>query len=93
MPVILPVTEVAASNQINMVKLYITPACPYCFTLKEFLKENNISFEEIDVSKDTVARDEIIKKAGQVGVPIIDINGEIVVGFDRGKIIKLLGIK
>lgn len=75
------------------VKVYTTPACPYCFTLKEFLKENNVSFDDIDVSKDTAARDEIIKKTGQLEMPVIDINGEIIVGFDREKIIKLLGIK
>lgn len=76
-----------------MVKLYVTPACPYCFTLKEFLKENNIEFEEIDVSKDKKARDEMIKKSGQIGAPVVEINGEFIVGFDRGKITKLLDIK
>jgi glutaredoxin-like YruB-family protein len=75
------------------VKVYTTPACPYCFTLKEFLKENNVSFEDIDVSKDTKARDEIIKKTGKMEMPIIDIDGEIIIGFDRGKIVKLLDIK
>ena len=49
-----------------MVKLFITPACPYCFTLKEFLKEHNIDFEEIDISQNEKARDEIIKKSGQI---------------------------
>ncbi|OGZ18614.1 MAG: NrdH-redoxin [Candidatus Nealsonbacteria bacterium RBG_13_42_11] len=75
------------------VKVYTTPACPYCFTLKEFFKENNVSFEDIDVSKDIKARDEIIKKTGKMEMPVIDIDGEIIIGFDRGKIIKLLGIK
>lgn len=76
-----------------IIKVYSTPACPYCFTLKEFLKENNISFEDIDVSKDAAVRDEIIKKTGQMEMPVIDINGEIIIGFDREKITKLLGIK
>ncbi len=76
-----------------MVKLYVTPACPYCFTLKEFFKENNIKFEEIDVSEDKKARDEMIKKSGQLGAPVIEINGEFVVGFDKEKITKLLKIK
>jgi len=76
-----------------MVKIFITPACPYCFTLKEFLKEKGIEFEEIDVSKDEKARDEMIKKSGRLEAPIIEIDGQIVVGFDKEKICKLLNIK
>ena len=75
-----------------MVKVYSTPMCPYCVTLKEFLQEHNIEFEEIDVSKDEKARDEMIKKSGRLEAPILEIDGEIVVGFDRAKIVKLLGI-
>jgi len=76
-----------------MVKLFVTPSCPYCFTLKEFLKEHNIEFEEVDVSKDEKARDEMIKKSGKLEAPIIEIDGQIVVGFDKEKICKLLNIK
>ncbi|OIO40119.1 NrdH-redoxin [Candidatus Pacearchaeota archaeon CG1_02_31_27] len=76
-----------------MVKIYTTPACPYCFTLKEFLKEKGIEFEEIDVSKDEKAREEMIKKSGALEVPIVEIDGQIVVGFDKEKICKLLNIK
>ena len=76
-----------------MVRLFTTPACPYCFTLKEFLKDNDVDFQEIDVSKDKNSRDEMIKKSGQMGAPVIDINGEFIVGFDREKISKLLNIK
>lgn len=72
--------------------VYSTPACPYCLTLKEFLKQHNIEFEEIDVSKDKKAREEMIKKSGQMGVPVVEIDGEIVVGFDKEKISKLLKI-
>ncbi len=74
-------------------KLFTTLACPYCVTLKEFLKEKKIEFEEIDVSKDEAGREEMIKKSGQMGVPVVEIEGEIVVGFDRQKISKLLKIK
>ena len=80
-------------DQKFMVKIFITPACPYCFTLKEFLKEKGIEFEEIDVSKDEKARDEMIKKSGRLEAPIIEIDGQIVVGFDKEKICKLLNIK
>jgi len=76
-----------------MVKLFVTPACPYCFTLKEFLKEHNIKFEEVDVSQDEKAREEMIKKSGKMEAPIIEIDGQIVVGFDKEKIVKLLNIK
>ena len=76
-----------------MVKIYTTPACPYCYTLMEFLKEKGIEFEEIDVSKDEKARDEMIKKSGRLEAPIIEIDGQIVVGFDKEKISNLLGIK
>jgi glutaredoxin-like YruB-family protein len=76
-----------------MVKVYTTPICPYCLTLKAFLEKNNIEFEEIDVSQDKKAQEEMIEKSGQMGVPVIEINGEIVVGFDKEKICKLLNIQ
>ncbi len=75
------------------ITIYSTPSCPYCFTLKEFLKENNIDFEDKDISKDKSAREEMIKKSGQMGVPVVNIDGKIVIGFDREKICKLLNIK
>ncbi len=65
------------------VKVFSTPSCPYCVTLNEFLKEHNIEFVDIDVSQNKVASDEMIEKSGQMGVPVIDIDGEIVVGFDN----------
>ena len=75
------------------VRVFSSASCPYCFTLMEFLKENNIEFEEIDVSKDKKARDEMIKKTGRLEAPILEIDGQIVVGFDKEKIVKLLNIK
>ena len=77
----------------SKVKLYTTPICPYCLSLKEFLKEHNIEFEEIDVSRNQEAAKEMIEKTGQMGVPVVEINGEVVVGFDREKIKNLLNIK
>lgn len=76
-----------------MVKVFSTPSCPYCVTLKEFLKKHDIEFEDIDVSQDKTALDEMVKKSGQMGVPVIDIDGEIIVGFDKEKITQLLEIK
>jgi len=59
----------------------------------EFLKEKSIEFEEVDVAKDEKAREEMIKKSGRLEVPIIEIDSQIVVGFDKEKIVKLLNIK
>lgn len=75
------------------VRLFGTPACPFCYTLKVFLKEKGIEFEEIDVSKDEKAREEMIKKSGALEAPVIEIDGQIVVGFDKKRIVQLLNIK
>lgn len=74
------------------VKVYSTPTCPYCIRLKEFLKENNVAYEDIDVSSDQKKAQEMIAKTGQMGVPSLDINGEIIVGFDKEAIQKALNI-
>ena len=76
-----------------MVKIFSTPVCPYCLALKEFLTERNIEFQELDVSKDKESLEEMVEKSGQMGVPVADIDGQIVVGFDKEKISKLLNIK
>ena len=76
-----------------VVKVYTTVLCPYCVTLKEFLKANSIAFEEVDVSSDPKLQQEMIEKSGQMGVPVVDIDGEIIVGFDRERITQLLNIK
>lgn len=73
-----------------MVKVYSTPTCPYCVTLKEFLKEKGVEFEDLDVATDEAARNEMVEKSGQMGVPVSDIDGQIVIGFDREKICQLL---
>jgi len=76
----------------SKVKVYSTNHCPYCVTLKEFLKERDIVFEDIDVGQDEKIAQEMIDKTGQMGVPVIEIDGEIVVGFDKEKIVKLLNL-
>lgn len=75
------------------IKIYSTPTCIYCNTLKRYLKDRNIEFEDIDVSKDQKAVQEMIEKSGQMGVPVLDIDGQIVVGFDKEKIDQILNIK
>jgi len=74
------------------VRVFSTSTCSYCVTLKNFLKENNIDFLEIDVASDEVSQKEMIEKTGQMGVPVIDIDGEFIVGFEKEKISQLLGI-
>ena len=72
--------------------VYSTRTCPYCRMLKDFLKENNIIFEDYDVGENREKLEEMIKKSGQIGVPVVDIDGEIIVGFDREEIKRKLGL-
>jgi len=74
------------------VKVYSTPTCPYCIRAKQFLKDNNIDFEDYDVASDAEKASEMIVKSGQMGVPVLDINGEVIIGFDREAISKALGL-
>jgi len=75
------------------VKVYSTPTCPWCIKVKEFLTENKIKFEDLDVSKNENIAKESVEKSGQMGVPVIDVNGKITVGFDEDKLKKDLNIK
>lgn len=72
--------------------MYTTPWCVYCKMTKKFFDENKISFEEHDVASDAKSRDEMIQKTGQMGVPVIDIDGQITIGFDQVRLKTLLGI-
>ena len=61
--------------------IYSTPTCPYCIYAKNYFEQNNIPFEYVDVTKDREKAKEMIEKSGQMGVPVVDINGEVIVGF------------
>lgn len=74
------------------VTVYSTPTCAFCVRAKQFLKDNNIAFEDIDVSTDQEKAQEMMKKSGQMAVPVLNIEGEIIVGFDRDKIKQALGL-
>ena len=74
------------------VVVYSTPTCTWCTTIKTYLRENKIRFTDIDVSKNQAAAEAMVKKSGQQGVPQTEINGQIIVGFDKPKINSLLGI-
>ena len=75
------------------VKVYSTQTCPWCFKVKDFLKEKNVEFDDIDVSKDHEAAKAMVEKSGQMGVPQIEINGKIIVGFNVEAINEALGLK
>lgn len=75
------------------VKIYSTPTCPWCAKTKEFLKENKVSFKDIDVSSDEKAAQHMIDISGQRGVPVIEVNGKVIVGFDEDKLKKELKLK
>ncbi len=74
------------------IKIYSTPACVYCKTLKEYLKRNNKEFTEVDVSENEEELQHMIKASGQMGVPVVEIGDEVIVGFDKVKIDKLLNL-
>jgi len=74
------------------VTIYSTPSCHYCLMAKDFFKENGIVYTEYNVASDIEKRKEMIEKSGQMGVPVIIIGEEIIIGFDKLKIIKLLGL-
>lgn len=76
----------------HTVKIFTTPTCGYCRQAKDFFKDHNISFSEVDVIKDQAALKEMADKSGQMGVPVILVDEEIVVGFDRDRLAGLLGI-
>ena len=77
----------------SKVIIYTTPTCVYCKMTKAFFNENNVAYEEKDVSTDAKAQEEMIAKSNQMGVPVIDINGQILIGFDKESLLKLLNIK
>lgn len=75
------------------VLVFSTPTCSFCNMAKKYFREKSIKFTDIDVSRDPAAARDMVRRSGQMGVPVIDIGGKIIVGFDRSKINTLLGIK
>jgi len=74
------------------VTIYSTPSCHFCHMAKDFFKENNVAFTDHDVASDTEKRKEMLEKSGQMGVPVIIIENDLIVGFDKSKISELLGL-
>lgn len=78
---------------ISKVKIYSTPTCPYCIKAKQWLEENNIEYEDFDVSQNEKNRNELIKKSGRTAVPVIEAGNEIIIGFDKNRLAELLGVE
>ena len=74
------------------VKIYTTSTCPWCVKTKEFFKANNVKYEEVNVAADEKARNEMFEKSGQFGVPVTDVGGTIIVGYDKESLRKALNL-
>lgn len=70
--------------------VYSTPTCPYCRQVKDYLRDRGVQFTDHNVAADVDARNQMIQKSGQMGVPVIDVDGSVVIGFNRGKLEELL---
>lgn len=70
--------------------VYSTPTCPYCVYAKDYFKSKGVAFTDIDVSRDRAKGEEMVRKSGQMGVPVIDIDGNILVGFQPNEFEKFL---
>ncbi len=73
-----------------MITIYSTPTCVYCKSLKEYFTEKNIKFQEIDVAENEKELEKMVAISGQMGVPVVDLDGEVVIGFDRARIDQIL---
>ena len=76
----------------HSVTIYSTPTCVYCQLAKEFFKANEVSFKEINVAENQKAAQEMIERSGQMGVPVIDVDGALIIGFDRPALKNALGL-
>ena len=77
----------------NKVTMYTTPHCVYCKMAKVFFQQNSVDYEEKDVASDLKARENMIQRSGQMGVPVFEVGGKIIIGFDRPKLAELIGIR
>lgn len=73
--------------------VFSTPTCSYCNAAKSYFRQKGVKYRDVDVSRDPAAARDMVRRSGQQGVPVIDIGGKVVVGFDRPKINQLLGLK
>lgn len=80
------------SDTIKKVEIYSTPSCHFCHMAKDYFKENNIAYTEYDVASDIEKRKEMVEKSNQMGVPVIIIDGQLTVGFNKPKVAEMLGL-
>lgn len=80
------------NQQTSDVTIYSTPACGYCKKAKAFFADNDVEYTEHDVSDNKEKREEMVQKSGQMGVPVIIVNDEIIVGFDKDKLTQVLNL-
>ena len=85
--------EKSTKKKKNRVIVFSTPTCSYCNMAKQYFRRNKIRFKDVDVSRDPAAARDLVRRTGQMGVPVIDINGKYIVGFDKPQINRLLDIK
>ncbi len=83
----------AEKKKYPRVIIFTTPTCSFCRAAKRYLRERGVPFKDVDVSRDAAAARDMVRRSRQQGVPVLDIGGKIVVGFDRPKIDKLLGLR
>jgi glutaredoxin 3 len=76
----------------KQIKIYSTESCGFCVRVKQYLKDKNLEFETVDIGAEPEKAQEMVEKSGQMGVPVIDVEGEIIVGFDKEKIDQALGL-
>ncbi|MBA3020899.1 MAG: glutathione S-transferase N-terminal domain-containing protein [Actinobacteria bacterium] len=86
-------SNVSATPAKPRVLVFTTPTCSWCHRLKAYLRERQVQFREVDVSRDRHAAADLVRKTGQMGVPVIEINGRAIVGFDKPRIDAMLGLR
>ncbi len=80
------------TQRTHRVLLFTTPTCPWCVRAKQYLRQRNVKFREVDVSRDAAAARDLVRRTGQMGVPVVEIDGRPIVGFDKTQIDRLLGL-
>ena len=87
-----PPTLSRPTERAHRVLVFTTPSCPWCLRAKQYLRQQGVRFREVDVSRDVAAARDLVRRTGQMGVPVVEIDGRPVVGFDRDQIDRLLGL-
>lgn len=85
-------SAVPTGGRSHRVLVFTTPTCPWCTRVKSYLAQHRVPFREVDVSRDSSAARDLVRRTGQMGVPVVEIDGRPIVGFDRSQIDRLLGL-